>query len=122
MLVDTMGLTFVDLNAVYIGGSFGNYLDIGASVWIGLLPDFPGDRFRFIGNCSLTGATAALPSAEGREKARDIVARRRTWTTAPTRRTCRNTWGAVHSAHGHRSVSHCKARHVGVARRHTISR
>ncbi|MAF11189.1 ferredoxin [Candidatus Poribacteria bacterium] len=75
VLVDTMSLTFDDLDAVYIGGGFGNYLDIDAAIWIGLLPDLPSGRFRFIGNCSLTGAKAALLSAEAREKARDIADR-----------------------------------------------
>lgn len=75
VLVDTMGLTFADVDTIYIGGGFGNYLDIDAAVWIGLLPDLPAGRFRFIGNCSLTGAKAALRSQEAREKAREVANR-----------------------------------------------
>ena len=75
LLVDAMGLTFDDVANIYIGGGFGNYLDIEAAVWIGLLPDLPADRFRFIGNSSLTGAKAALLSADARERARDVADR-----------------------------------------------
>jgi uncharacterized 2Fe-2S/4Fe-4S cluster protein (DUF4445 family) len=74
-LVDAMGMSFQDVDAIYIGGGFGNYLDMDAAIWIGLLPDLPPERFRFIGNSSLTGAKETLLSADAREKASDIAAR-----------------------------------------------
>ncbi len=75
VLVKKMGMTFADVERIYIGGGFGNYLDIEKAVRIGLLPDLPRDRFMFIGNSSLAGAKLALLSDQARAKAQEIAAR-----------------------------------------------
>lgn len=51
-----------------IAGGFGRFLDLEDAITIGLLPDLPRDRFRFLGNASLMGAYLALISYEQREK------------------------------------------------------
>ena len=56
VLVDNAGLTFRDIEKVIIAGGFGHYINVEKAKIIGLLPELPGDRFRFIGNGSLTGA------------------------------------------------------------------
>jgi len=58
------GLDFTDVRHVYVAGAFGNYLDVGKSIRIGLLPDLPIERFQFIGNGSLQGAKMALLSRQ----------------------------------------------------------
>jgi uncharacterized 2Fe-2S/4Fe-4S cluster protein (DUF4445 family) len=63
-LLAHLGLSFEDVERVYISGGFGNYLDVANAVTIGLLPDLPRDRFHFIGNGALAGAGMALVSRE----------------------------------------------------------
>ena len=67
-LTDYIGMTFDMLDAFYVAGGFGSYLNIQKAVAIGLLPDIPEDRIRFIGNSSLTGARMALIYEEAFEK------------------------------------------------------
>ena len=77
VLLDSAGLTFNDLHKIIIAGGFGHYIDVEKAKDIGLLPDLPDDRFRFIGNSSLTGAhLAALDSrfwGEAEDTARMIT-------------------------------------------------
>ncbi len=68
-LVRSVGLSFGDVENLYIAGAFGNRLDLANCVTIGLLPDVPPDRIRFIGNSSVAGAKLAMLS-------------RRTWDEA----------------------------------------
>ncbi len=62
LLLERAGLEFSDLAEVIVAGGFGRFLDVEAAVTIGLLPDLPRERFRFIGNASLAGAARALRS------------------------------------------------------------
>jgi uncharacterized 2Fe-2S/4Fe-4S cluster protein (DUF4445 family) len=75
VLVEKMGMSFDEIEKIYIGGGFGNYLNIGKAIRIGLLPDLPLDRFEFIGNSSLSGAKMALLSHEALVKAHEIAER-----------------------------------------------
>jgi uncharacterized 2Fe-2S/4Fe-4S cluster protein (DUF4445 family) len=58
-LMKSVGFVPKDIRQVIIAGAFGNYINIDKAVFIGLLPDLPRNRFRFIGNGSLTGARLA---------------------------------------------------------------
>jgi len=71
-LTDYAGLTFNELNKIYVAGGFGNYLNIDKAVGIGLLPDIPREMIEFIGNSSLMGARMALVSSYSFEKAISI--------------------------------------------------
>jgi uncharacterized 2Fe-2S/4Fe-4S cluster protein (DUF4445 family) len=75
VLVGKMGMEFGDIERVYIGGGFGNYLDIDKAVRIGLLPDLPRSRFSFIGNSALAGARLVLLSRQAREQVERIASR-----------------------------------------------
>lgn len=55
-LLNEVGLGMTDLEEVIIAGGFGNYINIEKSIMIGLLPDLPLNKFKFIGNGSLLGA------------------------------------------------------------------
>jgi uncharacterized 2Fe-2S/4Fe-4S cluster protein (DUF4445 family) len=55
-LLASVGLNPEDLEQIIIAGAFGNYIDIENAITIGLFPELPLDRFRFIGNGSLLGA------------------------------------------------------------------
>ncbi len=74
VLLQSMGLGFNDLQRVYVAGGFGAHLDIEKAIFIGLLPDIPIDRIRFIGNSSLAGARYALLSTHAFHKAEQIAA------------------------------------------------
>jgi uncharacterized 2Fe-2S/4Fe-4S cluster protein (DUF4445 family) len=71
-LIDYAGLTFAQLDKIYVAGGFGNYLNVEKAVGIGLLPDIPRERIEFVGNSSLMGARMALLSHHVFEKAISI--------------------------------------------------
>jgi uncharacterized 2Fe-2S/4Fe-4S cluster protein (DUF4445 family) len=83
LMLAQAGLTFFDVQRIYIAGSFGRSLDLDAAIGIGLLPNLPKDRFSFIGNASLKGATMALISHTHRERLHEI-ARRMTYLELAT--------------------------------------
>jgi len=72
-LTTYMGLALEDIERFYIGGGFGNYLNIEGAIWIGLLPDLDREKFVFIGNSSLAGARMPLLSHEAMEKTHQIA-------------------------------------------------
>ncbi len=73
VLVGKMGMDFGELEYLYIAGGFGNYLDVEKSRLIGLLPDIPAERIKFIGNSSVTGARLALLSDEAFENVYEVA-------------------------------------------------
>jgi len=72
-LVDYVGLSFEDIDTLFVAGGFGSYLDIPKAIGIGLLPDIDPGRIRFIGNSSLMGARMCLLSAHSLERAVQIA-------------------------------------------------
>ncbi len=73
VLANKMGFKLEDIERIYLAGGFGNYLNIEKSVCIGLLPDIERDKFKFIGNSSLTGAKFALLSYDEMSRAMGIA-------------------------------------------------
>jgi uncharacterized 2Fe-2S/4Fe-4S cluster protein (DUF4445 family) len=73
-LLDYVDAKFEDVRHVYIAGGFGSYLRIPQAVDIGLLPDLPPERFRFVGNGSVQGAKMALLSRDALKYAEDHIA------------------------------------------------
>ena len=57
---------------VVIAGGFGFHIDIARAISIGMFPDLPQEKYRFIGNGSLGGARLALISAKRRREVEDI--------------------------------------------------
>lgn len=78
VLLNSVGMSFEDLEKIYVAGGFGNYLDVEKAIFMGLLPDIPPERVRFIGNSSLTGARMALLSRHAFARA-DTLARQMTY-------------------------------------------
>ena len=72
VLLKALENVFEDLDRVYIAGGFGNYIDVENAILIGLLPDLPRERFRFIGNAALAGAVQTLLSEPKRSEARQV--------------------------------------------------
>ncbi|MCP4750121.1 MAG: ATP-binding protein, partial [Proteobacteria bacterium] len=75
LMLDQAGLEFDDLTNVYIAGGFGHFLDLEDAVTIGLLPDLPREKFKYIGNSSLMGSYMTLVSKEYRQRQLDLARR-----------------------------------------------
>jgi uncharacterized 2Fe-2S/4Fe-4S cluster protein (DUF4445 family) len=60
VFVQSLGLTFKDINKFYIAGALGCGINLENAITIGLLPDMPRDKFVPIGNSSLGGAGMIL--------------------------------------------------------------
>jgi uncharacterized 2Fe-2S/4Fe-4S cluster protein (DUF4445 family) len=73
ILLSNVGLEFDLVERVLIAGNFGQSLNIERAVLIGLLPDIPRERIRFIGNSSLAGARRALLSQRAWRRAAEIA-------------------------------------------------
>jgi uncharacterized 2Fe-2S/4Fe-4S cluster protein (DUF4445 family) len=61
-----------DLDQVLIAGAFGNYINPESAKQIGLVPDVPAEKIKFVGNTALTGAKMALISREARKTAETL--------------------------------------------------
>lgn len=73
VLLRHMNFDFSNLDRIYIAGGFGNYLDIRKAIFIGLLPDLPLEKFKFIGNSSVTGAREALLYYDALDKVNNVA-------------------------------------------------
>ncbi len=71
VLLKSLSMTFDDVTEIMVAGAFGNFLNLENAVFIGLLPDVPTSRLRFVGNTSLAGAKLAALSRHAYE---DILA------------------------------------------------
>jgi uncharacterized 2Fe-2S/4Fe-4S cluster protein (DUF4445 family) len=60
VFVRSVGLTFRDINKVFIGGALGCNINLENAITIGMLPDMPRERFVPLGNSSLKGAEMVL--------------------------------------------------------------
>jgi len=74
VMLRSLDIQASDIEAVLIGGGFGQHINVEKSILIGLLPDLPWDRFRFLGNTSALGASRVLLSRGARRQAEKIAA------------------------------------------------
>ncbi len=72
-LAKHMGISFSQIQKIFIAGGFGTYLDMHQAINIGLLPDLERSRFIFVGNSSLSGAKSVLLSSDAQEFAEEIA-------------------------------------------------
>lgn len=59
-LIESVEMSFMDLERIIIAGNFGAYLDLEKAIRIGLLPDLDRNKFFYLGNGSLLGAQISL--------------------------------------------------------------
>ncbi len=76
-LLESVGVTFADLDRVIMAGNFGSYIDLERAICIGLLPDVDRDKFFYIGNASMLGCQISLSDVA---RFRDRVAVRQLMT------------------------------------------
>jgi len=72
LLAQELGAQIQDIKHVMLAGAFGNYINPRSAKMIGLIPDLPDGRLRFIGNAAGAGARMALVSSSYRELACQI--------------------------------------------------
>jgi uncharacterized 2Fe-2S/4Fe-4S cluster protein (DUF4445 family) len=75
VLCRSVGVALADIEQFLIGGAFGEYIDVEKAIRIGLLPDLPPERYRFLGNTSARGAYAALLCVSSRHDVLDVAAK-----------------------------------------------
>jgi len=75
LLVTEMGLSMDMIENVCIAGGFGNFLNVERAIFLGMLPDLPRERFRFMGNTSASGAYLTLMSGDLRAEAEEIASK-----------------------------------------------
>jgi uncharacterized 2Fe-2S/4Fe-4S cluster protein (DUF4445 family) len=73
VLTHSVGMDLADVEEVLIGGGFGKYIDIEKAIQIGLMPDMPWERFRYLGNTSVLGAFTALLCRDMRREVTEIA-------------------------------------------------
>lgn len=74
-LLESVELKSTDVEEVIIAGGFGHYLELDKAVTIGLLPEVPFERVKFLGNGSLLGARLMLLSRRAASEAADLAAK-----------------------------------------------
>jgi uncharacterized 2Fe-2S/4Fe-4S cluster protein (DUF4445 family) len=73
VLVQSVGLELAEVEQVFIAGAFGQYINVEKAIQIGLLPDMPWDRFRYLGNTSVLGAFYSLVSRPVRRQVNELA-------------------------------------------------
>lgn len=73
LLLKNVGFTYDKLDAIYIAGGFGRYLDIENAIRIGLFPDVDRSKFHYLGNSSLLGSYLILISDRNRKLVNEIA-------------------------------------------------
>jgi len=74
-MLDSVELSFNDLDKIYVAGGFGRYLDLEDARTIGLLPQIQDEKFVFLGNTSVIGAYLSLVSEERRNRVFETAGR-----------------------------------------------
>lgn len=75
LLLMKLGIAEADLDRLLLAGVFGNCIQPGNAIRIGLLPNIPVERIEFVGNAAASGAAMLLLSQECRSRAAALAAR-----------------------------------------------
>ena len=73
-LLQSVDMTPDCIETVYVAGGIGSGINMKNAVNIGMLPDVDLEKYRYIGNSSLTGAYAMTVSTAAAEKCHEIAA------------------------------------------------
>jgi len=73
VMARSIGIDLADLEQVLIGGAFGQHINIEEAIQIGLLPDLPWEKFKFLGNTSALGSYHCLMSPQARAEVNEIA-------------------------------------------------
>jgi len=73
LILREVGLGIDAIDRVYIAGGFGNYLNMGRAIILGMLPDMPTEKFDFLGNTSIIGSYLCLMSEDLMKEAEELA-------------------------------------------------
>jgi len=73
ILMNELGVEVSQIEEIWLAGAFGNYIDPANAQIIGLIPPYPLERIRPVGNAAGEGAKTALLSQGAREEASRIA-------------------------------------------------
>jgi len=73
LLQHVAGIPNDQIAELMLAGGFGNYLSIKSALRIGLIPQLPVERIRYVGNAALLGAQLCLVSEAERQRAEGIA-------------------------------------------------
>ncbi len=73
ILCKELGISPSDIEEILIAGAFGSYLNRANARAIGLIPNVPLERVKFVGNAASLGAKKFLLSQREREEAENII-------------------------------------------------
>ena len=72
-LLNAVDMTVDCIDRIYVAGGIGSGINMAHAVNIGMFPDVPLEKFRYIGNSSLTGAYAMALSDQAAEKVAEVA-------------------------------------------------
>src|SRR4030042_1990039 len=72
IMLRNVGIKSTDIEEVLIGGAFGQHINVEEAIQIGLLPDLPWERFKFLGNTSARGAYNVMLSQHAQMKGEEV--------------------------------------------------
>lgn len=75
LLLKQSGLTFDEVDTLFLAGGFGNYINIDSAMRIGLIPPQLKERIISLGNTSGTGALAALKSTKFDDAMKKVISK-----------------------------------------------
>lgn len=74
ILLSKSGMEFNDIDALYLAGGFGNYIDIQSAIQMGLLPIELKDKIKPVGNSAGIGALQYLKNDEFIKQTENVLA------------------------------------------------
>lgn len=72
ILMRKMGVKEDNISSLLIAGAFGNYINPESARTIGMYPELPIEKYKFVGNAAGTGARLVLISKDMRKEAEDV--------------------------------------------------
>lgn len=73
-LLHTAGLSYSDIETVYLAGGFGIHLSTSAAVSLGLFPSEAEEKIQAVGNVSLLGARCLLAEKQAKTRMEQMIA------------------------------------------------
>ena len=73
LLLQKMEITIEGVETIFLAGAFGNYIQKGSAIRIGLLPVVKEEKIRFIGNAAGSGAQMILLNRQCRQIASELA-------------------------------------------------
>jgi len=85
-LLSPLGFTPADIDDVFVAGGIGSGINIKSAIRIGMLPDLPEEKYRYLGNTALDGAFSMLLPLHGEQALEEVndIARNMTYIDLST--------------------------------------